>query len=470
VGEPSPDTHIIFNGDFVDRGAWGIETLALLAAWRLAAPQHVTLLRGNHESATCTLVYGFHGELAAKYGGAEGGAVYRAARTAFSRLPLAAAVAAGGVPGCGALVLHGGLFRAPLPRGGAPKRPRAGGRAARAARATPPALGTLAQLRLASKGGTDPSGRGASRLAADVLWSDPAPSGGVADNHARGVGLLFGPDATQAFCAANGVACVLRSHEGPDARDGRDGMSGILGGWALDHAGAAGSLYTVFSAADYPMFVPEGESRFNNLGAVAVLTAPSWARPNFIQYPAAPRPPASPFYALADAPDSDEDVPTGFGDGGGSDLSSAGGGGSSGESEGEEAVAAPAARGSPRAAAARSAGASPRTAPASPRAALARAASPRAAPVRPASPRASPARLASPRAAAARAASPRGVGASAPAPAPATLAPTSPRATRAHPEPDEGAPLAPPPSPKPAPRSPARAPGSPRRLASPRGV
>ena len=68
VGAPGPTRHFIFNGDFVDRGAWGLETLAVLAAWKLAAPRAVTLLRGNHESATCTAMYGFRAELAAKYG------------------------------------------------------------------------------------------------------------------------------------------------------------------------------------------------------------------------------------------------------------------------------------------------------------------------------------------------------------------------------------------------------------------
>lgn len=36
----------------------GLETLVLLASWKLALPQQVFLLRGNHESATCTLAYG----------------------------------------------------------------------------------------------------------------------------------------------------------------------------------------------------------------------------------------------------------------------------------------------------------------------------------------------------------------------------------------------------------------------------
>ena len=68
VGEPSDKLHLVFNGDYVDRGAWGLETLLLLLAWKLAAPEEVTLLRGNHETALCTLVYGFKGELVAKLG------------------------------------------------------------------------------------------------------------------------------------------------------------------------------------------------------------------------------------------------------------------------------------------------------------------------------------------------------------------------------------------------------------------
>ena len=55
-------------GDFVDRGAWGLEVLIVLSAMKLAAPQHVSLLRGNHESSTCTQLYGFRTELIRKYG------------------------------------------------------------------------------------------------------------------------------------------------------------------------------------------------------------------------------------------------------------------------------------------------------------------------------------------------------------------------------------------------------------------
>lgn len=64
AGQPSPQPTV--NAPCLL--ARGLETLVMLAAWKLALPRSVFLLRGNHESATCTLMYGFKGELTAKYG------------------------------------------------------------------------------------------------------------------------------------------------------------------------------------------------------------------------------------------------------------------------------------------------------------------------------------------------------------------------------------------------------------------
>lgn len=48
------------------------------------------------------------------------------------------------------------------------------------------------------------------------------------------------------------------------------------------------------SAPDYPQFMPDEAERYNNLAAVAVLTGPDWATPNFRQFAAAhPRPDVS---------------------------------------------------------------------------------------------------------------------------------------------------------------------------------
>ena len=72
MGRPGEDRAFIFNGDFVDRGPWGLELLLLLAAWKAALPGRVWLLRGNHESQQCTQHYGFLKELKAKYGSGGG--------------------------------------------------------------------------------------------------------------------------------------------------------------------------------------------------------------------------------------------------------------------------------------------------------------------------------------------------------------------------------------------------------------
>lgn len=62
-------------------------------------------------------------------------------------------------------------------------------------------------------------------------------------------------------------------------------------GHTLDHDTPAGRLMTVFSAPDYPQFVPESHARYNNKAALAVLTAPDYAAPTFLQFEAVrPRP------------------------------------------------------------------------------------------------------------------------------------------------------------------------------------
>ena len=76
----------------MDRGSWGLEVLLIMAAWQLALPHAVTLLRGNHESASCTACYGFQRELTVKYLGNEQ-RIYDAVEDAFASLPLGARIA-----------------------------------------------------------------------------------------------------------------------------------------------------------------------------------------------------------------------------------------------------------------------------------------------------------------------------------------------------------------------------------------
>ena len=58
-GLPSESTYL-FLGDYVDRGRQGIETICLLYALKIKYPCKVFMLRGNHESASITRIYGFY--------------------------------------------------------------------------------------------------------------------------------------------------------------------------------------------------------------------------------------------------------------------------------------------------------------------------------------------------------------------------------------------------------------------------
>ena len=93
-GPPSPANRIVFNGDFVDRGAKGVEVLASLALLKACHPEAVYLLRGNHEDELLSTVYGFKDELSDKYAEHAASYLWPAAVELFSTLPLAARVRA----------------------------------------------------------------------------------------------------------------------------------------------------------------------------------------------------------------------------------------------------------------------------------------------------------------------------------------------------------------------------------------
>ena len=97
-------------------------------------------------------------------------------------------------------------------------------------------------MQASGKGGLDPAWESfdVSNVAPDLLWSDPVLQPGLELNaDRRGVGTIFGPDITQGFMAKNGLALIVRSHEGPDARHGRD-MPPMDIGYTVDHDVEAG--------------------------------------------------------------------------------------------------------------------------------------------------------------------------------------------------------------------------------------
>lgn len=63
-----PDLRLAFLGDYTDRGRYGVEVLYTLLRLRLANPDHVLLVRGNHEDVGLVARYGFLAEISGKYG------------------------------------------------------------------------------------------------------------------------------------------------------------------------------------------------------------------------------------------------------------------------------------------------------------------------------------------------------------------------------------------------------------------
>ncbi len=63
-----PEVRLVFLGDYTDRGRYGIEVLYTLLRLKLANPDRVLLVRGNHEDVNLVARYGFLAEIGAKYG------------------------------------------------------------------------------------------------------------------------------------------------------------------------------------------------------------------------------------------------------------------------------------------------------------------------------------------------------------------------------------------------------------------
>ena len=214
-GLPSDTNWYLFNGDYVDRGAYGCEVFLTLAAFKLLYPGSVFMNRGNHEARAQNSWMGFEEEVFSKYEGEDpeqARQMYALFETCFDNLPLATVIQTK------IFVCHGGLFRmngVKLQHINSIHRKR-----------EPP---------LEEPGLED-------QLFEDLLWSDPRPSSTFPRpctgrrQSERGAGVEFGADVTTRFCGDNAIALVIRSHECVEE------------GFEVLHNGR---LITIFSASRY---------------------------------------------------------------------------------------------------------------------------------------------------------------------------------------------------------------------------
>ncbi|CEM20884.1 unnamed protein product [Vitrella brassicaformis CCMP3155] len=205
----------LFLGDYVDRGAYSLETMCLLFALKCRYPAQIHLIRGNHEDRTINQIYGFRDECRRRLG--EDPDHHASCWSKFNKCFEWMSV--GAIIEHRILCIHGGIGGAihTLDDIGSMQRP----------------------LVVAQVPSTDQE-----QKVTDLLWSDPTDNDsieGVTVNETRdpdGSGRIvkFGPDRVHEFLKSNDLSMIIRAHE--CVMDGFERFAG-------------GKLITLFSATDY---------------------------------------------------------------------------------------------------------------------------------------------------------------------------------------------------------------------------
>ena len=280
-GLPSPSNPYLINGDFVDRGDHSIEIALIIFAYQLLYPGSFHINRGNHEDRSINRVYGFMRECLAKYDVD----VFDEFIEVFNWLPIVTIV------NDRVCVLHGGLCRSGADLETINAVPRHLFRPARKAAAQlSTSMGGLPAAQQPGEPGKEQMHHHEDAMQEDpeddalelqlmdmrdILWADPQPRSGFADNK-RGAGCMFGPDVTLQWLERNGMDLLIRSHEcvpngfdWPFARKEVDAPNpSRSASVASREESTERKLLTVFSASNYC-------GQANNQGAYAVLPAES---------------------------------------------------------------------------------------------------------------------------------------------------------------------------------------------------
>lgn len=189
-------TVMVFLGDYVDRGYAQIETLAAVLQLKLAFPEKIVLLRGNHEPPPWLIPspHDFPDVLRARFG-QNGPVIYESLSNLFEKLALYALVDSE------ILAVHGG---------------------------PPPSVMNAGTIQGALRIGEPAFPREDLEAA---LWSDPIGLDVTYMSSPRGAGYLYGKKVLRHITENLGVRTIVRGHEA------------VNGVERVDDA-----LYTVFSA------------------------------------------------------------------------------------------------------------------------------------------------------------------------------------------------------------------------------
>ncbi|VDL96211.1 unnamed protein product [Schistocephalus solidus] len=216
-----PQSRYLFLGDYVDRGPQSIEILCLLFAYKIKYPDHIYLLRGNHEIGLVNRVYGFREEIRNRYGKTK---LRQNFLHVFNVLPIAAIVEKS------IFCCHGGLSPYFLEDH----------------------VSNLIELLNSTARPTDVPREG---FLCDLVWADPADMPMNGDDpmgwrtSPRGCSWHFGYDVIDQFLDKFGLDLIVRGHQV------------VEDGYEFYHDR---KLITVFSAPNYC-------NQFDNAGGVFVI-------------------------------------------------------------------------------------------------------------------------------------------------------------------------------------------------------
>lgn len=166
-----PQANYLFLGDYVDRGKQSLETILLLLCYKVKYPENFFLLRGNHECANVTRVYGFYDECKRRCNIK----IWKTFIDVFNCLPIAAVVASK------IFCVHGGLS---------------------------PSLHSMDDIKRIQRP-TDVPDYG---LLNDLLWSDPSDNAVDWEDNERGVSYCFGKSVINDFLVRYDMDLICRAH------------------------------------------------------------------------------------------------------------------------------------------------------------------------------------------------------------------------------------------------------------------